>query len=230
MKTDEVRLSAVRSSRTRWVLSLFAIVVGLVVACMPEPDGRAAPAQTAADASASPTQTARPLDSVTSTAALPAGLPPTVLEVVRSIEQSDRSRIAALLETQRVACEREGTGPVLPCDAGQSRGTIYSAVPVATCDGGWRRDVGEVARQIVAGASAPFAVAQLGVRPDWWTTLIPYGNYLVVFSPTNQVQGGTGLYLSEASIVRVQIGCRMPADFLAPGIGESPMTTLWRAP
>ncbi|MDP2326930.1 MAG: hypothetical protein Q8M79_02470 [Dehalococcoidia bacterium] len=157
-------------------------------------------------------------------------LPPIAERIVDAVASDDAERLWVLVQTQQRACTNEGMD-ALPCPPDTTPGTVLEVFPTASCQGYWAIDPRDIIDAAVASAGALYAVARIGPDPEWATEIdYPYGTLVVVFAPPADARmtDAVAIYATEEAVVRTQIGCRRPDQFLEPGVGEAALTVLWR--
>ena len=128
----------------------------------------------------------------------------TVDAAIRAVLTTDAQGLAALMQTQRVACLEGGGGPgrLPPCPTGTASGTLIPVFPVSACEGGWATDLLAEATTIVGHGLRLHSVVRLS-SPD---------AYDVVFTRPVATPGLSGvdeevLTLEANHVVRFALGC-----------------------
>ena len=174
-----------------------------------------------------------PTVSATSTPAAPPSLKSVSMlagEVAELIDESDESGLRNLMAAQMLPCVAEDSGVAGPfCGSGFEVGTPVEAAFTAGCQGGWTTDVDNLAATIISTAGAPLGLAELEPRNVDWPGDVPYGETVLVFSPSgSDVTASVALFLDADQVVRTQVGCKRAEDFLLDRTGAS-LHILWRA-
>jgi len=184
------------------------------------------------------TPTPAPTQAVTALPASPtAGLPPSLSSVsplssrvAEAVARRDEAALRASLTTSMLPCFATNSGQAGPfCRGTDPIGTITEAFPTAVCEGGWTTNIESLVADIVATAGSPYALAVLEPPTADWPAGTPYGETVLVFSPSGpNVTAAVALFLDAAHIVRTQVGCTLADSFLQGSNGQS-LRVLWQA-
>jgi len=94
--------------------------------------------------------------------------------------------------------------------SGEAVDSEVAVLPAAACETYWARDPRPVLESFVEHAGRPYAVVQ-APRTQVVTTHWAAIQYIVVFeSRSDSFVDGVALYLTDTSIVAVQVGCNTP--------------------
>lgn len=155
---------------------------------------------------------------------------PLASRVAEAVARRDEAALRASLTTSMLPCVATDSGQAGPfCRGTDPPGTVSEAFPTAVCEGGWTTDVGSLVAAIVNTAGSPYALAVLEPPTADWPADTPYGQTVLVFSPSgSNVTAAVALFLDATSVVRTQVGCTRADAFLRDSRGQS-LRILWQA-